>query len=337
MTTEPMIRNNNLNKKIIQWGCKYLSSHGYILKSNLPEKVQNTPWSWVIRFTTSDGYIYLKHTPKLLALEANITQILHDQFHASVPEVIAHNAELNCFLMKDAGKPLREMLKKKFDAELLCKAIDQFTSIQVTVAEHVNVFLDIGVPDWRLDKLPALYKQLLSQKDILITDGLSEIEISELETLFPKISNLCKKLSGYSIKQTIIQPDFHDNNLLINDVSQNITIIDLGEIVISHPFFSLVTCLQQAKKHHGLTDESDTYLQMMDACLKNYMNVESKKHLLDAFAMAQILWFVCGALANDRLMNACGKKKLMSFQPGKLSDSLKELLINLANNQKLIK
>jgi len=315
-----------LNKEIIQWGCKYLSSHGYTLKSNLPENVRNTPWSNVVRFATSDGYIYLKHTPKLLALEAVVIQILHDQFNAAVPEVIAHNAELNCFLMKDAGRPLREILKKKFDAALLCKAIDQFTSMELAVADHINIFLDIGVPDWRLDKLPDLYKQLLSQKDILIADGLSEIEIGELEKLLPKISNLCGKLSRYSIKQTIIQPDFHDNNLLINEISQNITIIDLGEIVISHPFFSLLSCLQQVKKHHALTEEDEAYLQMMDACLKNYMNVESKEHLLDAFATAQILWFVYGTLANDRLMNACGKEKLMAFQPGRLSGSLKELM-----------
>ena len=56
------------------------------------------------------------------------------------------------------------------------------------------------------------------------------------------------------------------------------------------------------------------------------MNIESKKHLLDAFATAKILWFVYAVLANDRLMNACGKEKLMSFQPGNLSGSLKELM-----------
>lgn len=325
MTTEPVTGNDNLNKEIIQWGCKYLSSHGYTLKSNLPENVQNTPWSYVVRFATSAGYIYLKHTPKLIGLEPIITQILHDQFHASVPEVIAHNAELNCFLMKDAGRPLRAILKKQFDAALLCKAIDQFTSMQLAVADHVNIFLDMGVPDWRLDKLPDLFKQLLSQKDILIADGLSEIEISELEALLPKISHLCKKLSSYSIKQTIVQPDFHDNNTLIND-TQNMTIIDLGEIVISHPFFSLANCLQQAKKHHAVTEEDDAYLQIMDACLRNFMNVASKKHLIDAFATAKILSFVFEALANDRLMNACGKEKLMSFQRGKLSGLLKEFM-----------
>lgn len=113
MTTESVTGNDNLNKKIIQWGCKHLSSHGYKLKNNLPESVLNTPWSYVIRFATSDGYIYLKHTPELLALEASIIQILHDQFHVFVPEIIARNDELNCFLMKDAGRPLREILKKK--------------------------------------------------------------------------------------------------------------------------------------------------------------------------------------------------------------------------------
>src|SRR5580704_6517271 len=151
MATEYVKENDNLNKEIIQWGCKYLSSHGYTLKSNQPENVQNRPWSHVIRFATSDGYIYLKHTPKLLALEASITQILHDQFHASVPEVIAFNAELNCFLMKDAGRPLREILKKRCDVDLLCQAIDQFTSLQLTVADHINIFIDMGVPDLRLD------------------------------------------------------------------------------------------------------------------------------------------------------------------------------------------
>lgn len=151
-----IMTHDHLNKKIIQWGCDTLLSHGYTLKNNTPEEVQNTPWSYVVRFATSDGYIYLKHTPALLALEPTITQILHDQFHASVPDIIAHNKQLNCFLMKDAGKPLREILKKEFDVILFCNAIDQFTSIQLSVADHVNIFLDIGVPDWRLNKLPDL-------------------------------------------------------------------------------------------------------------------------------------------------------------------------------------
>jgi len=40
MATESVTDNDNLNKEIIQWGCKYLSSHGYTLKNNLPENMQ---------------------------------------------------------------------------------------------------------------------------------------------------------------------------------------------------------------------------------------------------------------------------------------------------------
>jgi hypothetical protein len=110
--------------------------------------------------------------------------------------------------MKDSGRPLREILKKKFDVPLFSKAIEQFTSIQLMATNHINTFLGMEVPDWRLDKLPGLFKQLLLQKDLLIFEGLSEKDISTLEALLPKISELCKKLADYSTKETIVQCDF---------------------------------------------------------------------------------------------------------------------------------
>lgn len=228
--------------------------------------------------------------------------------------------------MKDAGRPLRAILKEKFDIKLLCKAIEQFTFIQSAVADHTNIFLGIGVPDWRVEKLPKMYKELLSQKDLLKEDRLSEIEINKLEALFPIVLNLCKKLSMSSIKQTIVQCDFHDNNILIKDDSQNITIIDLGEIVISHPFFSLTGCLRQIKKHYGLTEKDDAYHKIINSFFKNYMVFESKKYLLNMLTTANTLWFIYEILVQYRLLIACGIEKIMSFQKGKLSNSLKEFM-----------
>jgi len=318
---------NTEEKEIIHWGCQTLLSLGYTLKNDLPEIVQSTPWSFVVRFETSDGVVYMKHTPELLALEPVITQMLRDQFHAAVPIIIASNSELYCFLMKDAGRPLREILKQKFEPSLLSHAIDQFTSLQLAVADHVKLFLDIGVPDWRLDILPDLYRDLLRQKDILIADGLSENDIHELEKQLPAVSNLCKKLSEYAIKPSLVQCDFHDNNILIAESSQAITFIDLGEIVMTHPFFSLVGCLRQMKKHHGLKEEDSAYALLLDVSLKNFMIHESKKRLLDAFMIAQRLWIIYEALAQYRLMLACDKAKFLAFQRhGKLRDALKEFL-----------
>ncbi|HFL2715790.1 TPA: phosphotransferase [Legionella pneumophila] len=318
---------DKIHKKTTQWALNYLKANSYTLKSLEPKLIQKTPWSYVLEFDTSIGFIYLKHTPKQLALEPFITHILHDEFHASVPKIIAHNPELDCFLMENAGRSLRVILKRNFDASLLCKAIDEFTITQLIVANHLTRFLDIGVPDWRLDKLAHLFGNLLQQKEILMADGLIESEINTLERMLPKIEDLCDKLAAYSIKETIVQCDFHDNNILLDESSGVITFIDLGEIVISHPFFSLVGCLRQTKIHHGISETDIAYQQLMDACFKNFLAHESKINLLEAFKIAQILWIIYEALSQNRLRLACDIDRFIAFQRhGKLRDSLKELI-----------
>ncbi len=331
MHTEPVFGNPALNTTIIKWGSQTLVTLGYTLLNTLPEAILNPPWSYVARFETTEGYIYLKHTPTLLALEAPIIKILEEQFSASVPTIIAHNAELHCFLMKDAGLSLRSMLKQKFDTVLLCKAITQFTALQLTIAEHVEVFLDIGVPDWRLDNLPGLYQALLSQKDLLKADGLSETEITEAEQLISQVTQLCQTLSTYGIKETLVQIDFNDNNTLIDPSSQKITLIDVGEIIIAHPFLSLLNCLQQVKKHYGLKDHDKAYLQILAAYLKNYEKIYSHSHLLEALDATQCLWDIYGMLGQYRLILACGQDKMISFQPGRLSSAFKEFIMICRN------
>ncbi len=308
---------------ILNWATDYLISNRHPLKA-LPKIVIKTPWSFVARFHTKEDIFYLKQTPKALALEAPITQILHDQFQAPVPEVIASNSDLDCFLMKDAGRPLREILKQHFDAKLLCQAIEQFTSLQIVVAHHIQIFLDMGVPDWRLDQLPNLCKRLLSQKEILLADGLTETEFLELENLMPLFTDLCQKLSSYKIPESIVQCDFHDNNILVDEHPKKLTLIDLGEIVISHPFFSLVGCLRQAKRHHGLSEKEADYQQLQAACLHHFSPFGSQQTLLDAFKIAEVLWFVYESLGQIRLRQACDETAFLAFQrPGKLVESLK--------------
>jgi hypothetical protein len=150
--------------------------------------------------------------------------------------------------------------------------------------------------------------------------NLGWLALRRLEPYDAKVSSTV--LKGRGCGNTALLPD----NTLIDDKSQAITIIDLGEIAISHPFFSLLNCLHVIKKHYALTNADDTYLKIKDACLKNYMRFESEKNVLNAFEIAYVLWFAYGLLAHDRLMQACGKEKLMSFQHGKLSEMLKEFI-----------
>lgn len=311
--------------EIISWAKKILAITDHQLLNS--QIIVNTPWSRVIAIYTPDETFYLKQTPKLIALEASIIKILRDQFHASVPVIIAHNEELNCFLMKDSGGSLRSILKNKFDPKLLCKAIEQFTLLQRSIEDHIEVFLNIGVPDWRLTKFTELYKELISQKKLLTSSGCSKVEITKLEMLTPKVTYLSEKLSNYGIKETMVQPDFNDNNTLIDPQSKNITIIDLGEISISYPFFSLLNCLQQLQKHYGFTTKDPVYLEIKQACLKHYINCSGIKDVMDTFEVANKLWPIYGALAMYRLIQACGEEKLGLFHQEKLSKALKEFVV----------
>ncbi len=99
--------------------------------------------------------------------------------------------------------------------------------------------------------------------------------------------------------------------------------IDLGEIAISHPFFSLLNMLLQIKKHHGLTEEDDAYVRIRNACLKNF---KANENVLDA---ANKLFPIYGALAGYRLINACDQSKFTGeFQRhGKPGLQLREFIV----------
>src|SRR5258708_4484051 len=140
----------------IQWAINTLTENGYQIYTATPDIIQNTPWSEVSRFKTNQGFIFLKKVPPALSLEPTIINILFKKFHAPVPRVIAENHELNCFLMQDAGIPLHKYLKENFQADILIKIINDYTTLQIMAIDKIELFIDRGVPDWRLEKLPKL-------------------------------------------------------------------------------------------------------------------------------------------------------------------------------------
>ena len=304
---------------ILKWATGYLNCQDY-------EIVVETPWSQVIRFATSAGAIYLKQTPPALFLEPKIIQLLCDSFHANVPTVIASNDALHGFLMKDAGITLRSYLKTNFQPELLLMTIDQHTKIQRSAEHYLESFLALGAPDWRLEKLPQLYEQLISKTEFLTAEGLSDQELQILRDLIPHFTAQCAALSQYHIPATLVQPDFNTNNTLFDPNTQTLTFIDWGEIVISHPFFALHNYLLQAIKHHGVTTSSPLYQQLQKACCEHWLEFAPENTLLEAFVLIQKLFPIYSALAHYRLMLAVDPQALKSFYGHRLAGYFREYI-----------
>ena len=200
--------------------------------------------------------------------------------------------------------------------------MQDYTTLQIMTLERVRLFLDMGVPDWRLDKLPTLYQDLIAHETLLIDDGLSKDELIKLKKLVPKLISICEKLSHYKIKETFGHADFHDKNILININTNQTTLIDLGEVVITHPFFSFLNCLHRAKENFSLSDVQ--YQQLQLACFKPWLALDTQEHLFEILAIIQQCWSIHSVLGEFRLMNSVDQSAFQELRrQGRLARNLR--------------
>lgn len=291
-----------MQESYINWAIHTLNIKGYKIQNTIPEIVQDTAWSKVFRFTTASGFIFLKKVPVALSIEAKVINILSEKFKAPVPLVISDNQDVCCFLMKDAGVRLYDYFNKQFELDILINAMHDYTQIQMKACDRVNLFLDIGVPDWRLEKLPYLYQELISHEELLIEDGVKSDELIKLKKLAPKLFSICEDLSSYKIRDTFGHADFHDKNILIDENTKQTTLIDLGEVVITHPFFSFLNCLHRAKENFSLSDTQ--YQKLQIECFKPWLQLETQTHLFEILSLIQQCWSIHSVLGEFRLINS---------------------------------
>lgn len=286
----------------IEWALSALNDSGYQLETLIPEIILDTAWSEVCRFQTNLGQVYLKKVPSALSLEASVILLLQKQFTAPVPQIIAHNQELHCFLMQDAGIPLHEVFKQEFKPNLLIDAMHHYTMLQINSADKISLFLDLGVPDWRLPQLPSLYHQLMKEEELLIGDGLTQAELKQLINLESKVQIFCDQLVSFKVPDTFGHADFHDKNILVHPNTHQTTLIDLGEVVITHPFFSFVNCLYRATEHLKLPNSQ--YKKLQEDCFKNWLSIESSAHLFEITAIIEQCWAIHAVLGEYRLIKS---------------------------------
>lgn len=287
---------------LINWGNDILVFKGHNLTA-APETVLLTPWSTVIRFNTFAGDFYLKQTPPdiFLSSEPYVIKILAEQFRANVPDVVAINNDLHCFIMQDAGKSLRLVLKEKFDLDLLCQAIKQFSAIMRSTETHIDIFLKLGVPDWRLNNLPVLYQKIINQEDFLNLCGLEDQEVQILHKKLPEIFEQCKLLVSYGIPETLGYHDFHDKNILFDSNTKKMTFSDFGETAIINPFLSLYNCVQQAITHHGVKEDDQAYRAIQAASFENWPGF-TKEQTHEIFLLVKCLHPIYSVLACYKFM-----------------------------------
>ncbi len=313
---------NAENNSVLLWAQNYLNQQGYSTQEPF-RLIQSSAWAKVYQITTTKGYLYLKQIPKSFAIEPNLLRYLRSLFPSLVPEVLSHNSNLRCFLMRGRGTPLREIFAINYQVDLAKEALKSYVQIQTGLISQIDSLLALDVPDWRLANLPDLYLKLFHESEFLNHDGLTSNELQHLISLHPRVTELCQHLAQYSIPETIEHSDFHENNIVYQ--AQHLTIIDWGESVISHPFFSLISFLMNMTRPHQIKEQNKIYTILQDTYLRYWHAFEPQERLLDAFALAKRLSPIKYCLSFFRLTQCPGWYAIERHQ-GRMAQVLRTFL-----------
>lgn len=327
-TFELTMNREEMKERALQWALEYLVAHSE-LKIVRHEKIVETSYSMVHKITTTQQIVYLKQIPESLSLESKTLTYLNQHGCHNIPALIAENKILNCFLMTSCGDDtLRHLFQEKVDLNILNAGIHNYTNIQRISECEVPQLLALGIPDWRLEQFPSLYYQLIKQEELLMSDGLSEEELIQLNNSHRICINLCEALSQFRLPETINHCDFHENNMLLNKKTGEISIIDWGETVISHPFFSLNGCLWNMTYFYQIKQTDKIYRDLQLQCIAPWLDLYDGNHLLKALNSANQLNGIFAALSYQRMYSAtmAQTRTVQQEHPGSIAGCLRSFL-----------
>ena len=111
-----------------------------------------------------------------------------------------------------------------------------YASVQVDLSGDVAELLALGVPDLRLDVLPAKVEAMLDE----VVD-LPDDERRRLVESMPWVRTACDDLAAAGVPETIQHDDLHDAQVFVREGRYRF--LDWGDACVSHPFFSLAVTL----------------------------------------------------------------------------------------------
>lgn len=255
-----------------------------------PEQFHVRPWSTVLRVPTDTGAAYFKANTHELRHEALVSLLLAKRVPDRVPPLIADDLDRGRMLMEDAGARLRELIAEERDLTRWDDVLEGAADIARAMEPDVERLLAAGVPDLRLAVLPEKYAALVAAGDVE----------QRFRDAVPRVRDMADELAAYGVTETLQHDDLHDGQVFVRDGRQ--LILDWGDAVVSHPFFTLSVTLEGGVAW-GLDDvEHSVDLEPLVATyLRRYD--PTRPELRDAVPLALRLGWVCRAVNGTSVEN----------------------------------
>jgi hypothetical protein len=220
--------------------------------------VQTEPWAVVYRAETEGEPVWFKACSVHQAFEVPLTAALADRWPGVVTDVLASDDDRRWLLMADAGRPLVGL---RNPPERWLELLPRYAELQIGETEHVAEHLARGVPDLRVERLPARYEDLLGSEL-----PLDPTETSALMAFAQRFEELCERLSHDGVGPSVQHDDLHMNNVYLHD--SELRVLDWGDASIAHPFFSLFETFRFLIDRNGLDPDDPWFTRLRDAYLE---------------------------------------------------------------------
>lgn len=284
-----------------QWLRDQLEPRGEHIQSIEP--VRAGPQSVVLAVHTASERYYFKACEPVVAHEPALVAALAQWAPDSVPPVLAIDTARRWLLMADGGPTVRELVRADGDRRRSVAMLEHLAALQQATSDRVQDLLALGVPDRRLDRLPALLDAIMADTPALMIghdEGMTADEAARLRAFTPTLRALCDELAATGIPATLHHDDFHSGNVGL--AGERYHIYDWGEAFVAHPFYALLIALRDAKYILGydqpaLDHMRDAYL----ACWTGYDSPERLRaaltitHRLAALGRALTWWQILAA------------------------------------------
>jgi Ser/Thr protein kinase RdoA (MazF antagonist) len=230
-------------------------------------------------------------------------------------DLLAVDTDRGWILMADAGTPLREAFNPSGQLAVLRRVLATYAELQAGTMPSVEPLLHLGLPDRRLERLPALLEELLSNEVLGV--GRSAKALAEFRaaarSLLPELERCCTDLARSPYSAALDHGDLHPGNVLVQAGESRLC--DWGDSCVTHPFVSLGVTLQVVLSQLPEPDREGAARQLRDAYLEPWRAYGSLESLRDDFQQALWVADVVRALDFARMLDGGNEEARARWQP----------------------
>jgi hypothetical protein len=250
-----------------------------------PEQPHVRTWATALRVPTAEGPVWFKANTPELRHEVAVAERVSARVPDRVPALLASDVASGWMLMADAGERLREVVPREQSLARWHDVLAGAADVARALEPDVDDLLAVGVPDLRLATLADHYAALVERLDLE----------PRFRDAVGRVRDLVDELASYAVVETLQHDDLHDGQVFVKD-GRNL-ILDWGDAVVSHPFFTLSVTLE-GNVAWGLDDveDSEDIAPYVDSYLERY--APDRPELREAVPAALRLGWVGRALNN---------------------------------------